>query len=493
MDNIKKKLKNFFCDKELYVFSIITIMFFGIFCIMQYAPDTYSVFSNDIVSTTSHFLACGRFVTGAFIYFFMSILKLSNHNVYRLSYIIAVLCTIIALYKLNKLIKKDVKNNALSIIISTLIIINPFSLELFLYIEKGIMMLSVLLCVLAVEQIDKFFSGSKKSIIYALILMVVANFCYQGTVGVFVAISIVYVIKYSKNIKDFVLNNIVVALTYGIPAVINFLIVRFAFVNERVKGKIVLTESITKMIQGTENMVINTYKLLPKYLFIAMIIILLGFIIYKTIVKKTDIKGKTLQVLGALYLIIISLIATVAPQLLQDTNKIWFVARSSYPIASIIGILSLYFCMDFRIKNIIKNILMALLTIFLVIQFGKFMRFSIDNYIGNYMDKTVSLQINTMILEYEEQSGNKIDSIALYKDHNTLEYYQNLNATGDINIRAYCADWCIMPILKLYTNKQYKFVEQDMNLKEKFKNTNWDCFDKEQVIFKNNVMHLCIF
>ena len=35
--------------------------------------------------------------------------------------------------------------------------------------------------------------------------MFLANGSYQGTVGLFVAVTLIYIIKYSKNIKDFIL------------------------------------------------------------------------------------------------------------------------------------------------------------------------------------------------------------------------------------------------------------------------------------------------
>lgn len=490
---IKDKLKEIFYSKELYIFSVITMLFFGAFCVLQYAPDTYSVFTNDLKHTVLHFLSCGRFVTGAASYFAMGILKLGNQGIYMLSYGFGIICTIISLYKLNKLIKKDVKNDIVCIIISTLIIINPFSLELFLYIEKGIMLLSVLLCVLAVEQMDKFFNGNKKSILLALIFMFIANCCYQGTVGLFVAISLIYIIKYSKNIKEFILNNIIVALVYGIPALFNFLVVRFLFTNTRVNGRIIFSESISKIIEETNKMFIDTYNLLPQYLFISAIAILLGIIIYKAIIQKSEVNEKILKILGAIYLIVGTLFATVAPQILQDTSSIWFVARSSYSMAAIIGILTLYLFIKFDINRIEKNSIIILLILFLIIQFSNFMVYTIDNFIGNYMDKEITLEINSIIQEYEEKTGNKIDSISIYKDKTPQYAYTGIKASGDINIKAYSADWCVSRILKLYTNRDLKEVDNDITKKEEFLKKNWDYFSREQVIFEDNVMHLCVF
>ena len=493
MEKMKNKIKEIFLDKNLYIFSVITILFFGIFCIMQYAPDTYNVFATNLTDIVSHFFSCGRIITGVALYIVMGLFKIGNYGTYLLSYGFAILCMIISLYKLNKLVSQEIKNNVISILISTLIIVNPFSIELFVYIEKGIMLLSVLLCILAVEQIKKFFEGNKKSIILALIFMILANCCYQGTVGLFVAISLLYIIKYSKNIKEFIVNNIVVALTYGIPAILNFILVRFLFTNERVAGEIILSESVVKILQGTKRMLVNTYDLLPKYVFIIMIMILLGIIIYQAIKKKISSKKKILEISGAFYLIAGTLFATVAPQILQDTSSIWFVARSSYSMAAIIGLLVMYVFMKTEIHIKMKNGILFILVAFLLLQFVSFMSFTIDNYIGNYMDKTVTLEINRLISEYEEETGIQITEISIYHDSAIQYTYPELKASGDMNIKAYSADWCVPKIIQLYTGRNLTIIENDEILKNEFSQKNWDVFDEEQIVFQNNTMHICLY
>lgn len=488
MERVKAKVKELVYDKELYIFAGISLLFFGVFCLMQYAPDTYSVFTNDLKHTVVHFLSCGRFVTAIATYFSMGIMHLGKEGTYLLSYGFAIICTTISLYRLNKLVKKDIKNNSMAIIVSTLIIINPFSIELFMYIEKGIMLLSVLLCVLAVEQIDRFFEGNRKSILFALLFMFLANCCYQGTVGLFVAIALIDIIKYSKNVKQFIINNIIVALTYGIPAVINFLSVRFIFTNARVKGNMILIESLSKVLAGTQRMLVDTYDLLPHYLFLIMIIFLLSVIIYKGIKER-----KVFVILGAFYIMGGTLFATVAPQIMQDTNAIWFVARSSYPMAAILGILIWYIGRKTSFYPLEKTIIVTVMILFLMIQFTNFMSYTIDNYIGNYMDKTITLEINELIEDYEEKSGNTIEYVAVYSDAMMQYVYPGLKASGDMNIKAYSANWCISRILKLYTGREIQLVESDPSKKETFSQKNWDYFNKEQVIFEDNVMHLCVF
>ena len=80
MEKLKAKIKEVFTDKEFYIFSIITIVFFGAFCILQYAPDTYSVFANELKQNIKHFVTAGRFVIAGTIYVFMGILKIKSES-----------------------------------------------------------------------------------------------------------------------------------------------------------------------------------------------------------------------------------------------------------------------------------------------------------------------------------------------------------------------------------------------------------------------------
>ena len=264
-------------------------------------------------------------------------------------------------------------------------------------------MFSVLMCILAVEQVEKLFiNKSWKYMIFSIIYMIIATCSYQGTVGIFVAISLIYILKYSNTIKQFIANNTKVALIYGIPAIFNFMLVRFLGYNSRVEGKIVLLESIKKIILGIKNLFINTYNIMPQNIFMIFILGIIVFSIYKIIITQ---KQKVLKLLSIFYILAGTLIATIAPQILQNTESIWFVARSSYPMAGVIGILLIYIFSNFEVKKIEQNIIIIFCLMFMCIQLSCFMKLSIDGYITNYQDKQESMKIINKINEYEEQTG----------------------------------------------------------------------------------------
>lgn len=489
------KIKEVFTDKSLYLFGIITLLFFGVFASMQYAPDTYFVFAQTTRAVVEQFFSCGRFVTGIAAIVFKGALDFSPQYIYMLSYIFALICTIVSLYRLYKLINKDIENKIICIILSTLTIINIFAFELFVYIEKGIMMFSVLMSILAVEQIDKLLQEKKwKYALIATLYMLVAICSYQGTIGIFVAISLIYIFKHSKTIKEFILNNIKVALIYGIPSIINFILVRFTTYNSRVAGNIVIRETIAKVIQGVKNLFINTYNLFPQYAFILIIFAIIAFTIYKLLRdKEENNKTKILKVLGIIYILCGTIFATIAPQVLQNTDSIWFVARSSYPAASVIGIMLIYIFSNFRITNTEKNIIIVTACIYMIVQFICFNIFAINNYIVNYEDKQIATKIINMIEDYEKQTGNTITKIAIYQDKYLTYTYQNVKTSGDINTRAFCTQWAANSIINYYSGRKLESIGANAQLQDYFKENDWKEFEEKQILFEKDTIHLCLY
>ena len=329
--------------KKIFIFYfIITIIFFGMLIKLEFATDTYAVFNFNKEEVFMQYAMSGRFITGI-IFKFFKLINVPEIIMYELSFAFAVFCATLSQYILYKRIEKVVKSKLLKILIPTLIIINPFSIELFLFIEKGIMWFGILMCILATNQTIRFFKTKlKKNIIFALIFMFLANCSYQGVVGIFLSISLVFIFKYSKNIKQFVVNNFIVGIIYAIPALLDLVLVKILYKASRINGQVVLLDSMKLIIQNTQNMYLKMYDLLPKNVFI--LLILFTFVVFCCKILKDNKRFS--NVLSFFYIIIGITFVAIAPQIVQPTHLIWFSPRSTYSFASMYGILILYLAMN---------------------------------------------------------------------------------------------------------------------------------------------------
>lgn len=486
-----------FKDQYLYFSFLITMIFFGIFAKMDFATDTYSVFGSLPKDIFNHFMLSGRFIT-AFCWGAVNVLNFSDNLIYIISYVMAIFCITFSVYELFELINSKVQNKTLSLLISIITIINPFSIELFMYIEKGILTLAVLLSVLAVKQFVNYLNGDKKSLIWMGLLMLIAVFSYQGVVGIYIAIATVFIILHSKNIKDFIKNNVIILLGYGIPAVINLLTVRLLFVNDRVNGQIILGESVQKILQGTKSM-FNAYGILPRGMFLILLCLVIILTFMVIILNKEKLSQKVIRILGLLYVILATIGITLAPQIMQNTASIWLVPRSTYSFAGIIGIILMYLVLctnGYKIKNKIEITYISIILIsiiLLIVQFYRFNKIETDHYNLNYLDKINSMQIGNKIKEYEKETGNVVTNICIYQDESASYTYPGIIAIGDINITGFSPEWSIITMINYYNNLNLVEKENDLNIKEQFKQKDWNNFNDEQLIFIDNTLHYCKF
>ena len=473
--------------KAFLWYLFITILFFGMLIKLEYATDTYAVFNFNKDAVFMQYAMSGRFIS-AIVLKLIKIANFSEYAFYLSSYILAILCAIVCQYKLYTIIGKDVESIVLKAIIPTLIIINPFSIELFLFIEKGLMWLGILMCVLALENFQKYLEiKNNKYLLYSTIYMFVANCLYQGIVGIFLSIEFVFILKYSKDLKQFILNNFIAGVIYGVPAIADFFVVKTLYKSSRVNGQIVFLDSLKRIGKNTMNMFFTTYNLLPKYTFI--LLVLFTFTVFCSKIWKEN--KKILSIFKFLYIIIGVTVIAIIPQIIQPTNSIWFVPRAMYCFGALYGILILFLAINCNLEIISRDLIFITSIALLIFQVQKCINIENDRFLLNKKDSIVTMQIIEQIDNYEKQTGKTITEISWYQDEKPNYTYKGVFATGDMNVKSYSSDWSTAEILKYYLKRNIKLVEKDEKLADVFKRKNWDEFDKKQIIFEDNKMNLC--
>ena len=505
-NSMKNKLYEIFITNKLLIFIIIPLIFFAIFINMQYALDTYSVFSQSVDSILSHIASCGRFITVIFLYITMVLFRFSESQIHLISFSIASICMSISMYKVYNIFKKEVNKNvnkklkrdilieALLIISSVLIIINIFSIELFIYIEKAVMIASILFSVLAFERFVKWYNDKKIiNILLAILYMFLANCSYQGTVGIFAVLSFIYIAKNYKNIKEFIGKNIIIGIIYVLPALTNLTIIKMFFYNSRVGAETDIIESISKVINNTKNMIILTYGILPKYMLLCTIFLLTILTIICILKNKDKIFNKITNIFLICYIGIGTILITVMPYLVQNTDSIWFVPRSSYSYACLLGALLLFIIIKFNINNKTKIILIFITSIIIMMQLCSFINLAIDNNIINYKDKEIAEEIINLMRKYEYENNINIKNISFYYDKNPDYTYDSVQALGDMNAKALFPSWSAEALIEYYSGESLVAVENDKTIKEKFSLVNYDKFNDSQIIFMDDTIHICLY
>ena len=467
-------------DKKFYIFLGIVILFFGLLIKMNYSVDTYLLFSSPRMSYIREYLSSGRIFTW-FYFFILSFLRLPQYIMYLLSYLIAIVLSTISIYELNKVLDKYVSNEILSSIISIAIIINPFIIELWLFIETGIMMLSILASVEAFKYFDKYLekydkSNLKKSFVW----MIIGLFSYQGTIALFIALSTISILNKKK---DFLKNNFIMLLIYGIPTVINYLFI-LIFSRNRVGGNLNLERNIHIIIDSTRQL-LDGFGLYIRGFISLILITSIILVIYYILTSKDKNKNKSL--IGVFYIIFMIYLFTVLPILPQTGERIAVYPRTCYVFLSMISILFLYIN-----KKGNNKILSTLLIILLVGEFFTFTRLEINRFKVNELDKEIVFKVEKKVKDYEKITGIKVNKLAIYNLKNSHKFYDRLD--DRINVSAVKERPSGIALYTYYTNRHLSYTDSEKFVEyEYFYNKNYNKFDLNQVVIIDDTIHWYLY
>lgn len=420
-------IKTFFTKKDKQILYFLTVIISSLIIIkcfkLHYASDTYRALCLGLdVYGKYAILALGRIFS--WIYFEL-IVDLNFNTICiiktSLSIIIASFCILVTYSKFITYFKKNIKNIIIIYLLSFICIINPFSIELFYYIESPIMWLSILTSILASIF---FISKYKHKYILSILLLLFTIFSYQPNINVFICYSLFLILFEQYNIKKFFKMTVLCGIEYGFVAFINMIFIFYVLnpIFNVSKYKYATHFTLDGFLKITKFMLkhlfINSY---PKYLYLIIYIILVLSIIFILYHKKKLIKNLFCY-LSVLFLIVIF---SLLPTLSFDVNNLYFGTRFFIAIVMsfLLSIIYIYNYLFTNKKN--QNIfLFFVLSLFI---FNSFYCFNLLNnqFKINKIDSNQLTTINKVLSSYEDYnkvSPNNIFITLTFSNDKIINY-----------------------------------------------------------------------
>ncbi len=472
-----------FKDKKLYLFLGIVVLFFGLLHRMNFSVDTYLLLSSPNYSYVKEYLGAGRIFT-YLLFFLMGSLRIPHYIMYLVSYVMGIVLLTIAIYELYKVLKKYIDNKVLEIVIPTAILINPFIIELWLFIEAGIMMLSILGCVEAFKYFDKYLEKKEKiNLLYSFIWMLIAAFSYQGTLALFIALSVFSVVVRSKKFISFIINNILMGLIYGLPTIGNYVLIRL-FSNNRVSGSFNISKTIHTVLESSKY-IVGGFGLVFRGAITIILIASITLVIYYILVGKDKKKG--ISILSVIYIVLMIYIFTILPIIPQTGERIAVYPRTCYAFFSMIGVLFLYANKKANYKGF-----MVILIVLLGMEFLSFTRIEMNRYRVNQLDREIVLEIEDKVKEYEKDTGITVSKLAIYNLKDSSKFYDRLD--DRINVSAIKENPSGLAAYTFFTRRKIEYTVEDKEVYEQFfSKIDDDEFDIDQIVIIDDTIHWYLY
>lgn len=227
--------------KEMILWAIcfaLVMLYVGTDFVMEYSVDTYG-YSTSVNRAVSALRSNGRPFQALAFYAWDSG-RFSDRQIYAGLFWIGVVLFATAIDLLRRFFarefaqKRQRAGEALALLAAFLIVFNPMVIEYFQFIETGVFALGALFSVGAFLALQRYFETKRIHwALFSVLLELLSIMSYQVCAGMFVVLSLIYILKRSSDVKSFLMQNVTVALVYGVPMLLMLLLTRFGLHSER--------------------------------------------------------------------------------------------------------------------------------------------------------------------------------------------------------------------------------------------------------------------
>lgn len=252
-----------------------------------------------------------------------------------------------------------------------------------------------------------------------------------------------------------------------------------------------IEQMIETILKYGENLLVNNLDIGVRGLTLVVIIILSIMFIVSVVRKK-----EYFRIFEYFILVLLSVILPILPLLVMPVETQYLEARMCMCFGAIWGIILLYLVIVMEINKIkvINNITYIMILVTFIINSIYFIRASSENMATVYMDRNLAEIILYNIDEYEKTTGNTVDTIAITWDKNSTIYYDGQPILKSTNARGMVTDFSVVQALEYYSGRDYKGVYQvPEEIESYFKQYDWNCYSEEQLLFKDNILYLCLY
>lgn len=370
-----------------------------------------------------------------------------------------------------------------------LVFFNTLFVEVLMFSEVSIYyVLGYFMAALGVER----FLGKKY--IFSFLLFAAAACTYQFTM-IFAAILMAFCVclKHKEELSlNAVLEEIVgifVCIGFGALNYVSIHVLKNMGIIERFnksEGWRIDAQKITALKESVLSLFKSGHEILPDlWLPLLFVLALLGIIIY-----SCSREGRMNKLPFVLIVFIGSMLLIYGIPMIQSDFS--FPPRMAFCFYLIQGLLAVaaYALCTIKVRRLLTFGCIGYL--FVQLLFSDFV--VTNHFVSNTLDETYANMLYQEVLKYEEETGNQVTRLAVYKDERSRDYYEEISFHTD-QINEKVLGIVSKSIVWKVTGREFEKIEPVEEVYEQyFKGRDWDYFDlSEQLVIIDDTAHWCIF
>lgn len=284
---------------------------------------------------------------------------------------------------------------------------------------------------------------------------------------------------------------------YGIASVVDFVWIKYLHTlsyfgpmwTDGRTGNIDIIDNLYVIFDRYWFLIISSNSLVPHYVYVSLLL---------TVVGVVSLWQRKLF-FGLLFLTFFMIGASAVPHIFSGTP---IISPRSMIIVFSVPILLLLFTLRNSFYDLNKNLnkfylfSAVVVVFFAMLTFYTFIKYGTELHVTYKLDKMIALSIYSEILEYENETKNKITEVYFVDDEKPLNCYKTLVSCGEgtIDTKAYSTHWSQIFPINMVSGRNYDIKDENLpEYKSLFKGKDWDYFDGEQLKFLDNKLIIAVF
>lgn len=111
---------------------------------------------------------------------------------------------------------------------------------------------------------------------------------------------------------------------------------------------------------------------------------------------------------------------------------------------------------------------------------------------SNKSEKEYINDIIAEITKYEQENEKTITKVAIYIDRNSQRTSHNY-PNNYMTVKTIHTAYANVDFINYYLGRKLEAIDRDEKISQYFWNKEWENFENEQLIFRDDELHLCIF
>ncbi|HFI0101622.1 TPA: glucosyltransferase domain-containing protein [Streptococcus suis] len=388
--------------------------------------------------------------------------------------------------------KTEVASSLMAPFLSLIILVNPFILSYFLFVERGMMMFALLMAILATY--IRICKPITHWLLVSTVLATVSMLTYQSFTSLYLMLCLCFAVE-KRDVKTAIRSFLISSIPFVVSGLVSLFYLKLFGIGRFNLENLGLLARMLRFLKSLIKSYILGFNIGPDGFLLFSLLLAIGYLLWRV---KRQLNGTAAEKTRAKLILLALPLLFLLPSVQSLVARAGSGARSTYSAACLFGLFLLLARLDFKKAKLVKG---TLVTLYLAVFTLTFNKIFLQQIVVTQLDQNRMQVVQQMVRDYEEKTQIKVTKRAIYTDAHPqldnqytdfIDSHSGILNTGNL-VKSPVTNLDPFSIYTYMTGEKLEKTEKDSAIKAYFKSKDWSTFSPDQIIIKGDTIHMAVY